>query len=153
MHVGGNLMLTIRPYHDDDLPFITRLFIRVMAQPPWEEPWPADRARDYIGDLARLPRFQGFIAVKDEIIVGVLLGNAKPHWQGMGYFVEELFVDLVYQKQGMGTKLMVHLIDELRAQNISWIALTTGRFAPAFQFYQNLGFRTVDDFAMLVRQI
>lgn len=79
-----------------------------------------------------------YLALKSDVPVGVCVLGL------IGDGVLELFNIAVRpgdQKQGIGTKLLRHAIEDARSQGIARIELGTGTFGYQLAFYQRAGFR------------
>ena len=49
-----------------------------------------------------------------------------------------------FQKQGIGQKLMIYVVDWLQVNGVQTLSLGTGSFGYQLTFYQRLGFRVVE---------
>lgn len=68
-----------------------------------------------------------------------LVGFVKLIWDGGQHgFVLEPTVHLDYQRQGIGTELLRHLIDESRRQNLTWLHVDFE--SNLTKYYRNVGF-------------
>lgn len=90
------------------------------------------KIRSYIGSSLI------FAAVESNAVIGVCV---------VGYLSEEkaeLFnvsVSKEFQKKGVGTKLLEHVLGTLKLKGITRVELGTGTFGYQLTYYQRLGFR------------
>ena len=57
-------------------------------------------------------------------------------------FIAQLFIDVPFQRRGIGTEVMHRLIGEANRANLA-VRLNVVKINPAVQLYQRLGFRVV----------
>ena len=90
------------------------------------------KIRSYIGSSLI------FAAMESNAVIGVCV---------VGYLSEEkaeLFnvsVSKEFQKKGVGTKLLEHVLETLKLKGVSRVELGTGTFGYQLTYYQRLGFR------------
>ena len=132
--------LHLRAVVHDDLDALTELFVECFNSPPWNDGWSHDAARDRLGALAGGQNFRGFVAVADARLVGMLLGQ-KERWVRHYHFaLQEMCVRPSHQRSGVGTALLRHAADELRAEDVEKLYLITSPGDAAEAFYTKLGF-------------
>ena len=138
--------ITIRKFTLDMLDECTDLYMKTYSQEPWNESWDSSNIiSDFYKNHYANNYFIGFVAIKDEKIVGVSVGFSKPYIKGMEYYIDDFFVPTGYQRQGIGSKFMTAIKNELIAQNIHAIMLGTERNYPSHKFYESLGFKASED--------
>jgi len=142
--------IAIRKFTIDMLNECTDLYMKTYSQPPWNESWDSkDVVSDFYKNHYANNYFVGFVAMKDEKIVGVSVGFLKPWIQGMEYYIDDFFVSPDCHRQGIGSKFMTAIKNELIAQNIHAIILNTERGYPAHKFYESLGFEVAEESIIL----
>ncbi len=132
--------MEIRKFNKNDLNECTRLFIKVFEKEPWNDNWQTfDKAKKYIEDILYTPGFKGYIVVKDSIIISVLLGCIVRWWEGDEFFIKEFFVDMDYQRQGVGSDVLNFVKNDLSNLNVKNVVLLTEKDTPTFNFYKKMG--------------
>ncbi|MCL1786540.1 MAG: GNAT family N-acetyltransferase [Defluviitaleaceae bacterium] len=143
--------ITVHKFTLDMLDECTNLYMKTYSQAPWHERWDSSHVvSDFYKNHYANNYFIGFVAMKDEKIVGVSVGFAKPYINGMEYYIDDFFVSTDYHRQGIGSKFMTAIKNELLAQNIHAIMLNTERGYPAHKFYESLGFEASEASVILL---
>jgi GNAT superfamily N-acetyltransferase len=98
--------------------------------------WPAQEAEDY-DQMDRLVRQSHcfVVAMSDGRIIG--MGRAISDGVSDAY-VQDVTVDLAWRGSGVGTRIVRHILERLRADGIGWVALIAERGSSPF--YTSLGF-------------
>ena len=99
----------------------------------------SDALRDLDAWTAEGHRFY-FICLDDAPVGFIHLGNrgAKPDW------IEDLFVEPVYQNQGIGTYAIRKIADEVRTYSDSLYIEAAARNQDAIRLYQKVGFNCLN---------
>ena len=84
---------------------------------------------------------QQWIVTQVQIITldGCDVGWLQSKTQDEGLFVAQLFVDVPFQRRGIGTEVMKHLIAEAARVQHS-VSLAVAKINPAVRLYERLGF-------------
>jgi GNAT superfamily N-acetyltransferase len=75
---------------------------------------------------------------------GVDIGWLQTTTRDDAFFLAQLFVEPAFQRQGIGTEIMKHLIDEATRAGQA-ITLGVVKTNPALRLYERLGFRITHD--------
>jgi len=133
--------LNIRRFIRKDLDECTELFTKVFLAEPWYDNWvSSDQARNYLNELVENPVFKGFVAFEGSDIMAVCLGHRRSWWMGKEFFVDEFFVQNEKQGNGIGTKAMDIITDNLVEEGYTRLTLLTNKGIPAETFYLKNGF-------------
>lgn len=120
--------------------------VRLYRQAGW---WPDHEAEDY-ALLARLVR-QSYcfaVAMADERVIG--MGRAISDGVSDAY-VQDVTVDLAWQRSGVGKRIVCYILQRLRGDGIAWIGLIAERGSAPF--YRQFGFeKMVNAQPMLLTQ-
>jgi len=110
--------------------------------------WP-DQEEDYLL-LARLVRQSHCFAVA--MIGEELIGMGRAISDGVSdAYVQDVTVEAAWQRSGVGTLIVRHILDRLRADGISWVGLIAERGSA--EFYGQFGFeKMVNAQPMLLKQ-
>jgi ribosomal protein S18 acetylase RimI-like enzyme len=144
--------MTIRPFLGDDLQECARVFVGTYNQAPWNYHWELKNATSYLSEYASSLHFVGFVLSDEQGLAAAMFGHRKTWWSGDLLYVDELFVHP--EKQGLRYgKSLIGCAEKYCMENrLSNITLMTNRHMPAYQFYDKLGFVTVDQNALLFKQ-
>jgi GNAT superfamily N-acetyltransferase len=142
--------VTVQRFDIDRLKECVNLYMKTYSREPWNESWESmDVVKNLFINHYKNNYFIGYIAIKNEKVVGVSLGFTKPWIKGLEYYIDEFFIDPDYQRQGIGSKLMTCIKDELIAMDIHAIILATNRGYPAHTFYEKEGFNVLESLIFL----
>lgn len=146
--------MEFRMFTPEDTDECTALFLKVFTGEPWFDQWESfDHAKSYLREFLAAPRFIGFVALKEETIVGVSLGHLKTWWSGQEYFIDEFYIDNTFQGQGIGSGLLTYAEQILKPQGIKAFILLTHKKLPAEKFYLKNGFETQNDTIFMARNM
>lgn len=95
---------------------------------------------EYIKDVSggHTPLNYGLLI--DGKLVAAALGSIRHWWEGTNYNLEELCVDPDYQGQGIGSRFMQLIEDNIKVKGLSGIFLQTDSDKPSYKFYMKNGY-------------
>lgn len=131
----------LRRFQDSDLDQCVDLFVSTFSQAPWNEKWDPIVVRERLDQIMKTPYSYG-VVVGDPQIKGFALGFSEPWHEGFHFYLKEMCVDHVHQRQGLGTTLMDFLSEEVRNRGAQCIYLLTARGDISEAFYSKIGFYT-----------
>ena len=118
--------------HQNDLGVVSEL--SVLANPHMEK----TRYKNHIVDLMKRHPDLAFVAVYSGKVVGYIMGNIE---KGKSW-IEDIAVDVNYQKRGIGKQLLKKELTELKKRGAKIvIAEVHHKQTPAIPFYYRYGFR------------
>ena len=123
-------------------------FIKAFNEGEWKQSWSEVTAKTSLENLFSFPHFYGLVAIKGDKKVGAILGHVQTFNDGKTYYIDELFVDPSYQKQGIAKALYQKAIEELKQEGISGSFFTTIRNSSAYDFYVSQGAIDLEDSAV-----
>lgn len=124
----------------DHLSDCARLYAAVFNRAPWKGKWTTKTAAKHIQECLQDPNFRGLVAIEESEPIGFAYGLVQQWENDRHFYLKEMCVNSIQQRGGVGTRLLTHLIEKLRAENVRQISLGTGRGTPAESFYLWLGF-------------
>lgn len=133
------MTLIIRELREEDLESCSELYSQVFSGPPWSENWSKEKANERLIHFYKSEGFIGLIAEK-EYVKGFVLGNAEPFLDRNWFYLREMCISKLSQRQGIGTGLIKQLSVTLVDKKVSKIYLATDRNIPAAKFYEKNGF-------------
>lgn len=134
---------------NSDLKRCAEIFIEVFNSPPWEEGWEVSSALPRMQEIAGTPGFVGIKAMKDEGMVGFVMGYAESFDAGSDFYLKEMCVLPKLQRQGIGSLLLEELKKQLRQVGARTLYLLTPKETPAAWFYEKNGFQTSKKMIMM----
>lgn len=130
------------------------LFIDVFSKDPWYDVYDSrERIECFFKNHIKNNNFLGYVAIRNEEIVGVSIGFIKPWVEGLEYYIDEFYVKYSEQNTGIGTNLMNKIEEDLKKKNINGCILLTDRDFPSHKFYVKNKFSIIDDNITLVKEI
>jgi len=125
------------------------LSVDVYNSDPWNDNWTETKAYERLLHYFNTPSFIGFAAFMDKNIIGCLLGNVEPFFSGDYFYLKEMFIAKEFQRNGIGSKLINQLKDELLKSKISEIMLFTSSTLFPYQFYKRNGFTVIKSMCLM----
>ena len=125
----------IIPITNDELEQCIKLYIKVFNSEPWNETWTYETAKERLTDLLHTPKFLGFLFYDNDNLIGFIAGNSKKTDKGLTFYLAELCINNQIQGKGYGSKLLLHLEDQLRKRDIHSLYLLTSNEGLAKAFY------------------
>ncbi|MDI5935813.1 GNAT family N-acetyltransferase [Halomonas kalidii] len=148
--------MKLRSMEREDLKACARLYARVFAAAPWNEPWDAELALRRLAHFEASSGFLGMVAEgHDETgeVLGFALGNLEPFCRGTLFYLREMCVGTAWQSRGVGTALYRALEARLHGHQAQALYLATDRGIPAAAFYSGLGFRRSENMAFYAKRL
>ena len=120
---------------------IAELYRSAFGHEPWNDDWSdEEQLRAYIKDLACAFNSLNFGLFSGDRLVAVSIGSIRHWWEGTNYILEEFCVSPEFQGQGIGSRFMSLIENELRSRGIAGIFLQTENDKPSYSFYRKNGF-------------
>lgn len=145
----GTMPILIREMNNNDLDEVSTVFCETFSSPPWSEPWTVDLSFKRIIQMFMFPGQKSYIAIQNGIIVAFVIGTIM-NWHDSGYYeIKELCVKNEYKRNGLGTKLIKYVEEELKLIGVSNIMLFTTKNSEANQFYRKNGYSIFEEMEIL----
>lgn len=134
--------LTFRSMIPDDFPACAQELIAAFREEPWNEVWTYDQAYTRIDEIMSAKVSRGFVCMDGDQCISMLCGRIMTYQDQKLFYIDEFSVHPAYQRQGVGSRMLAFLREELRRepQPISHISLITERGFPSVPFYEKNGF-------------
>lgn len=132
-------MLFLRDCTKEDIPDAALMMCAVYAEPPFNEQWQYERAERRITAFLSGIGAKGYSLNIETQVIGYLFGRKDITAKGDVFYVEELFVNPVYQRKGSGSMAIDQLKEELRKEGVYKIELHT--LSEDISFYEKNGFK------------
>jgi GNAT superfamily N-acetyltransferase len=124
-----------------DVEAAASVFVECFSAPPWNERWTLAAAIRRLGLFASAPTFRGVLAIEEGRVVAMAAGQLEGWLLGTLFLLQEVCVVPRRQHAGIGTRLLEHLLSELRKNDdVSDAYLLTDAASVAESFYLARGF-------------
>lgn len=117
------------------------LYLGVFNAPPWNDGWEHAAVQERLAAFMAFPTARGLALQVEGAPVAMVLGWKERWVNGWTFHIKEMCVAAPVQRQGAGAALMQALEEVLRAEGVVSLNLQTLEEAPAFGFYEGLGYR------------
>lgn len=142
--------LLIEPITDAAiLPECAQILVHAYNAPPWNDEWTPEVALEKLSCFHQSPKFLGWTARREGVLLGCCVGNIEPYFTGDYFYLKEMFVHPSAQQHGIGAALMDVLKAQLTQMGIGTIILFTGKNFYPFDFYLKSGFQEMEGMRMM----
>ncbi len=102
------------------------LFKKAFAGEPWNDDW-SDRTQllEYVKEISGGYNALNYGIIRDGKLAAMTLGMVRHWWEGTNYNIEELCVAPALQGQGIGTRLLKLVSEEIKKKGCHGIFLQT----------------------------
>jgi aminoglycoside 6'-N-acetyltransferase I len=140
--------------NDDMLPEVEDLYKRAFGKAPWNDDW-SDGAQlsEYIRDVSGGRGSLNYGLLIDGKLAAVSLGLIRHWWEGTNYNIEELCVDPDLQGQGIGTRFMHMIEEDIKAKGLAGIFLQTDSDKPSYGFYLKNGYKELGEHVSFYKRV
>ena len=135
-------MTHIREIVEQDIAPISNLYVSVFNEPPWDEEWQTEWAKDRLTGIYNSPGFYGLLHEDSDKPITSVLGRSLTFKSWKEFEIVELFVNPKYQGNGIGSELVMQLEFHLKQNGYFKATLLTARDTQVEKFYSNRGFIT-----------
>lgn len=141
----------MRLFTEADFDACVDLYIITFAGPPWLERWDPQLVRDRLSQIVETPGFFGAVIAGDPLN-GFVFGTSEPWHEGTHFNLKEMCIRPDLQRQGLGTRLMGYLSEQLASRDTKRIYLLTARGEITEAFYAKAGFYTSPKMILMARR-
>lgn len=132
--------MVIDRFNIADMGECVSLFKQAFSVEPWNEYWSDSQAKMRLECIYNTPYFFGLTVWEEAEILGFCMGNAEPYLAKKVFSLREICIKPNRQCNGIGSSLLVELINRLNIEGITDINLTTKPGSRLERFYLNNGF-------------
>ncbi|MGV8151484.1 MAG: GNAT family N-acetyltransferase [Candidatus Nanoarchaeia archaeon] len=131
--------MKIRKATKKDFVIIANLMNKEYSKEPYNEKWKKNNAIKTLNYFASLGEI--FVLINDaKTIIGFISYREEYYNEGKSVMIEELIVDSAFQGKGYGRMLVEYIENLSRKKGVKRILLMTSLDAPAFKFYEKIGY-------------
>jgi aminoglycoside 6'-N-acetyltransferase I len=120
---------------------MTELYRSAFMREPWNDDWSrTEQLAEYIRDISECRSSLNYGLIIDGKLAALSIGTVRHWWEGTNYAVEEFCVSPGMQHQGLGTRFLKMIEEDILRRGISGIFLQTENDKPSYLFYRKNGF-------------
>lgn len=125
--------------------------MKAFKEEPWNENWTYEEAYTRIDEIMSARVSRGYVAYDGDTVVSMLCGRIMTYTGFKELMVDEFSVNPDYQRQGIGSKMIDYVREEMKKENekISYLSLNTGKGYPAVKFYESQGFKSDENIVFM----
>lgn len=152
--VNKDGIIVMRKFTSEDIDKCSELFKEVFSAYPWYDDWVSfDQARNYLMELIENPVFEGFVAYEGSNVVAACFGHKRSFWTGKEFFIDEFYVRNESQGNGIGTKMLNYVKENIIEEDYMRLTLLTNKGIPAEEFYIKNGFYNNQNRTVMVNEL
>ena len=130
------------------------LFLDVFRNEPWHYThFEKEKITCYFTDLENTPNFYGTIFIENEVVVGFCFGVISDYFGAVSFDIKEIIVRRGKQGEGVGTRMLKYMEENLGKLDVSIITLTTRQEIDAFKFYEKNAYNVSEGAVMMSKFI
>ena len=129
--------------------------MEAFKEEPWNDNWTFQQAYTRIDEMMSARVSRGYVAYDGDRVVSMLCGRIMTYLDFKELWIDEFSVHPSYQRQGVGSKMMNFIREELKKENekISFLALNTEKGYPSVKFYESNGFKIHDSLVFMAADV
>lgn len=121
---------------------------------PWNDDWSDQKQlTEYIKEVSGHYNALNYGLLIDGKLVAVSLGGIRHWWEGANYNIDEFCVSKKLQGQGIGSRFMAMIEEDIKKRGVAGIFLQTDIDKPSFKFYQKNGFINLEKHVSLFKSV
>lgn len=129
------------------------IYAAAFSGEPWNDPWRPDDAEIHVREILDFRQSYGLEYVTEGKIVGFLLGSSMLFHYGRAFEINDLAVDLAFQRRGIASILLERCLIDMKERGIRGVNLITAREGILPAFYEKYGFRRENKVALMGREL
>lgn len=122
---------------EPDIEQCAKILSEAYAQPPYNENWALNHAKEYLLRFYSFDPTLCFVATKNKNVIGAIFAYSYPWHGGENCYIQEIFVSPKSQGLKIG-KGLINKLSSSKKGNTTWLVVNAN--AKAIQFYKSLGF-------------
>lgn len=147
--------MEFRIMQKEDIGKCALTLMKAFKEAPWNENWTYEQAYTRIDEIMSARVSRGYVVCDGDTVVSMLAGRIMTYLHFKELWVDEFSVHPDYQRQGIGTKMMAFVREQLRGEEekISFIVLNTEKGYPSVAFYEANGFKADDSLVFMTADV
>ncbi len=136
------------------LPQMAELYRITFGQEPWNDDWSDSRQlTQYIKEISSSYHSLNYGFLMHGKLIALSIGMVRHWWEGTNYNIEEFCVSPELQGQGVGSRFMKMIEDDVRRRGLTGVFLQTDKNKPSYRFYQNNGFKELESHVSFYKKV
>lgn len=128
------------------------LFIETFSVAPWNDVYDSrNQVTAFFKNHMNNNYFVGYVLKSKNDVIALSIGMKKPWINGMEYYIDQFCVKGKLQRQGIGSKFLKMIEENIRLRGMNAIILNTEKGFPSEKFYLKNGFRALDELIVLAK--
>ncbi|MBO4267524.1 MAG: GNAT family N-acetyltransferase [Lachnospiraceae bacterium] len=133
---------------------MAELYKKAFGTEPWNDDWSdINQLKEYIKEISSGHHPLNYGLLREGKLCAVSIGQVKHWWQGTECYLDELFVDPNEQGQGIGSRFLQMIEEDVKKRGLSGIFLQTDNDKPAYGFYQRRSFKELTEHVSFFKEI
>ena len=133
---------------------MAELYREAFGRDPWNDDWSDDiQLKKYIRDISCSYNSLNYGLFSGDTLIAVSIGQIRHWWEGTNYNIDEFCVSLKLQGQGIGSRFMEMIEEDIKKRGLSGIFLQTDIDKPSYKFYRKNGFTDLEAHVSLYKRL
>ncbi len=133
---------------------IAEMYRNAFAGDPWNDDWSdTSQLTEYIRDVSCYFQGLNYGLLIDGKLSAVALGSIRHWWEGTNYNLEELCVSKDLQGQGIGSRFMNLIEEDVKSMGLAGIFLQTDNDMPSYKFYRKNGYHELGEHVSFYKSV
>ncbi|MBR3247183.1 MAG: GNAT family N-acetyltransferase [Clostridiales bacterium] len=121
---------------------------------PWNDDWSDTvQLNEYVKEISGGYSALNYGLLIDGKLAAMSLGMMRHWWEGTNYNIEEFCVSPEMQGQGIGSRLMQLVENDIREKGLAGIFLQTDNDKPSYRFYMKNGFKELNSHVSFYKSV
>jgi aminoglycoside 6'-N-acetyltransferase I len=143
--------MKIRKATKKDFESIAKLINKEYLKLPYNEPWEKKNAVRTLVYFSKIGSIH--VLANNKEIIGFIIFRIENYNDRDAIMIEELIIDSDFQGKGFGRKLVRFVEDYAKHKKIKKVWLIASRDAPAYNFYEKIGYKLCKRIVMFDKEI
>lgn len=136
------------------LPEMAELYRSAFNGEPWNDDWSDTvQLNEYVKEISGGYNALNYGLLIDGKLAAMSLGMMRHWWEGTNYNIEEFCVSPEMQGQGVGSRLMQLVENDIREKGLAGIFLQTDNDKPSYRFYMKNGFKELNSHVSFYKSV
>ena len=133
---------------------MAQLYKEAFQGEPWNDDWSdTGQLNEYIKEISCGYRALNYGLFINGELTALSVGMIRHWWEGTNYNIEEFCVDPDIQGQGIGSKFMKMIEEDVKKQGLAGIFLQTDKDKPSYRFYMKNGYNDLTMHVSLYKSV
>lgn len=136
------------------LPEMAELYKNAFGREPWNDDWSCkEQLMQYMREISCAFNSLNYGLIINGRLSAVSVGMIRHWWMGTNYNIEEFCVSPDMQGNGIGSRFMAMICEDIKKRGLNGIFLQTDNDKPSYGFYKKNGFTELDAHVSFYRNL